>query len=892
MDEKTKNKISSPKNEATSFGKNKSNRRYKNAIITIVAVVGGTAVATATTLISINRFSTHKIHYSYVGIDEQWEKKHPFNVDQLPASIKHYDSLSLKAPNIDGYSFKEWKFTYKVTDSDGAEEDREIVPNKIDTNDEGDKYQFKWFDTGNKYPDIYVSAIYEINIYQVSLSLNEGTLTNLDDKDSYDGKTYDVKNGIATTSYTCLDEPFKFPSVARTGYDFASDGWFDEVRNQYYEGCDTSLVRDFNLVANWAIHPYNISYSFTGEGVDEFSNGIINNNPRYSNYEEEVVLTTPYLKGYDFAGWFDKDDKQVTKIDVHTFPANEQLDLEARFTPIEYSITYSDASNSNHSHLPTTYKRCSPNINIPAINPTGYNFRGWLSSNVSEFEYVDTIEHGSTGDIVFTADVELITYYITYNYDGLFEGTEITNNNPVAYDYETDVTLSNLTVPGYTFNGFFDNNGYKVTSFNKHTTTGNKTLTARFTPIEYSIDYSFRVNGTGAMQNATVKYYVYTTKFTLPEVVSTTRRFVGWQERTTKVVLLPGYQFGGGEMTNYKLDAVWAYYGEGTAEDPYQIYDAGQLAGITELDKYYILMNDITIASNSESVWTPVGTKAAPFMGNFNGNNKTINMVIAADSANNSDYVNYFGLFGYLGVTANVHDFNIAGSVGSSTDRLATNLFGFVAANNAGTVSNITCNVPTYLSTHSTGDVFVGGFVGKNASGIITNCVYGNAKIDMNATTAEKLYLGGVLGFGSGGEISDCSSSANLLGSARLCSYVGGLLGDRDLELSTRISLSSIPTSTYPIAGTSLSDVVDRDAEGSSVGMSCYDDKNVVGRAIKLGEHLGPSSTGLVAGRYYYIFGTNTDDSLFMAWIKYLGDNQWERDGEDKLVYINEINYN
>ena len=834
----------------------------------LIPIVVGVPLIAGTTYVALNLTSEHKITYECTGVDSEWLKDHPFSTDNIPNTLRHSNSIKLNAPAIAGYTFKEWTIKYS---------------NKSETVEDGKTYKFRFFDSGLKYKDVTIIANYKVNQYSISLDVGNGHFIGLDEKDSYDGHTYSISNGIGTTSYTCLDEPFKFPKAERTGYDFASSGYIDKTRNQYYEGCDTSLLRDFELEASWSLHQYPITYSFSGEGVEEFASGVINNNPGSSNYEEEVLLNDPYLKGYTFVGWYQNDSK-VTKINKNTFPNSGQIDLVGKFEPVVYNITYVDNSNSNHSHLPTSYKRCSPDVPIPAIEPIGYTFNGWISSNVTIFTYKDKVPHNSTGDIVFTADVKLITYHIIYNYEGLHEGAICTNNNVVTYDYETDVVLEDLSVNGYIFNGFFDESGNKISKINKHTAVGDRTFTARFTPIEYTITRKYRINAIGALQIEKTNYYVYTDEFTLPDVSSDVRKFVGWEEISSHAMFFPGAKFGGGATGDYNLEAVWSFIGEGTDTDPYQIFDAEQLMNIKEMNKSYILKNDITIASNYEEIWEPVGTSKNAFNGKFDGNGKTVTVIVDANSYNNYNFTNYFGIFGYLGTNAYIHNFKVNGSVGSSTSRLTTQLFGVVAASNSGTIENITCTVPMYLSSNNGSQITVGGIAGNNISGYINNCNYGVTKIDVSTDMTPTLLLGGIVGYGSGGAITNCTASVNLIGKAKTYSYVGGIIGDRDLYNATRISFNEDPSINNPVAGSTSSSVIN---SYGSIGMSEYDNKNVVGKPVAKGSTMTSSSANLIVNSYYYVVTTSADGEwMVMCWIKYLGNNSWDiANSKNQIIY-------
>ena len=984
MDENKEKPKKKTKNPKTHLGTLSKIHAWQIALIAVgaTAMVGGVTAG----VVAGVRFAKHDITYICEGVDERWIEQHPFDTSSLPKTYQKRKSVELISPKIDGYQFQGWYL-------EGTE--RKLIEND------------KLVTTKLSKP-VTLIAKYEIITYNVTLNLNNGQLSGLVD-DVYDNHTYTFEADTAKTTYVCLDEPFRYPSATRLGYDFSNSGWKNDSSNMYYEGCITSSLADITLSADWSLHPYNVAYAFTGEGVSEFESEIINNNTHISDFEKEVVLTEPYLKGYTFDGWYDTNGNQLSKIPVNTFPSsNDLINLTGRFTPIVYTISYSDESDSDHSLLPTTYKRCSSDVNIPNINPFGYNFKGWLSSNSTSLEYVNTIPHNSTGNITFTADVQLLTYhisfvlsgvksdfvdtfnlkdtvvtytvrkdsfnlpnanvpgytflgffneydeevnpliqkgsmigdkvytakfeptpytltfvntrkntetyrtytiedsfniadvastgytfdgwfdgndikrtgiavgdavslqnctlttkwtlntyYITYSYNGLSDGAYVNNPNPTTYNYEINVNLEEPTVNGYRFLGWTApgiSTPVQDYSIIRNTTTGNLSLTANFEKIQYSIKYSYRNNGTGSLVNNTEYYYVDTPSFTLPMIASDTRQFMGWKEKTTNVLYAPSATFGGGQTQDFVFEAVWGYKGEGTLADPYQIYDADQLEQIIDFSKAYILMNDITIASDVSDVWQPVGNYIAPFNGDFDGDSHTISLVISANSKNNPNFATYFGIFGYCGSASNIHDVNISGSVGASDNRFLTNTFGIVAARTSGVIENCVSSVRSYLTSNNEDVTIVGGIAGVSSPARIINCgCTGAAYLNIDAPNVSTVYVGGIAGSVSGGELASCYNRSNIISNAYYNSYAGGLVGNNDYSSCTHISWTNNPLTENPFTGSVTSTTV---SSSGNAGMAQYSSTYCIIGSPAYAAASSNTET-FVAGVYYYIVMIN-----------------------------------
>ncbi len=148
-------------------------------------------------------------------------------------------------------------------------------------------------------------------------------------------------------------------------------------------------------------------------------------------------------------------------------------------------------------------------------------------------------------DIVINAIYELIGYHIDYkleceDYDG---GSSVKNKNATSYTAEEVVTLKDLELPGYRFEGWFDESGQKVEVIDP-TVPGfvfkNITLTAKWEYANYSIDY-VDIDG---FDSASYKktYTKDSPTFDLPTLSKNGYIFKGWrngdeQDVLTKIVV-------------------------------------------------------------------------------------------------------------------------------------------------------------------------------------------------------------------------------------------------------------------------------------------------------------------------------------------------------------------
>lgn len=228
---------------------------------------------------------------------------------------------------------------------------------------------------------------------------------------------------------------------------------------------------------------------------------------------------------------------------------------------------------------------------------------------------------------------------------------------------------------------------------------------------------------------------------------------------------------------------VYAYSG-GTGEpnNPYQIATVSDWNDLmhtpADWNACFVMTADVDLKNIT---LTPIGTSwETAFAGVFDGNNHIIRNVII-----NNPTVSYIGLFGYIRSGGQVHKLGVEDVNIKGHDYVG----GLVGYNNGGSISN--CYSTGTISSDS---AFVGGLAGRSVGdGNISGCyaagaITGNEGVgglighnDMNsiiACYAEGMvngsnYVGGLVGNNYYGYISDCYSRSAVNGSQ----YVGGLVG-------------------------------------------------------------------------------------------------------------------
>ena len=157
-------------------------------------------------------------------------------------------------------------------------------------------------------------------------------------------------------------------------------------------------------------------------------------------------------------------------------------------------------------------------VDMQTTSKRGYIFDGWtLSGKIVDFPY--TIE----SDTIFNAKWIPIQYQIQYELYGGTNDVENTNN----YTVEQIVTLKSPTREHYRFGGWFENKSFEGVPLTeiKQGTIDNITLYAKWTPVQYKIEYALN-NGINNKNN--VFTYNVEQEILLEQPTKYGYDFMGW----------------------------------------------------------------------------------------------------------------------------------------------------------------------------------------------------------------------------------------------------------------------------------------------------------------------------------------------------------------------------
>ena len=331
-------------------------------------------------------------------------------------------------------------------------------------------------------------------------------------------------------------------------------------------------------------------------------------------------------------------------------------------------------------------------------------------------------------------------YTISFNSYGFgnYPSITISESGKTIYEPKTPERI------GYTFDGWY--NGDKKWNFETDTVSSNVTLTARWTPIEYTITYNV---DEGVLPDTAPITYTIEDSFTLPTPTKDGFAFYGWYDGTNWEYHPDGYatryeeNIPAGTYGNITLYARWDMY---TLDGSLIVHNKERLEMLkTNLSTDAILTCDIDLDSEN---FTPIGTTENPYNGNFNGNGHTIKNFNLIENGKG------FGLFGaiYLAEIKNL------------------------------TVKNFTIDIRASYIDETT---YLGGLVGESLLSTIENChTEGSISFAEKLGDSSNVYdfgVGGLAGFTSNTLIKYCSSTPDIsspnIGTDWIHTSVGGLVG-------------------------------------------------------------------------------------------------------------------
>ena len=272
----------------------------------------------------------------------------------------------------------------------------------------------------------------------------------------------------------------------RAGYTFG--GWYSDSNLTMGYSFTTAVTNNMTLYAKWTAR---YTVDFDSNGGSAVADQTVNEGIK------AVAPDAPTKIGYVFSGWY-SDSTLTIVYDFTTAVVTSNITLYAKWT-VEKKNSYTVKFESNEG---TAVADQTVNEGAVAAAPdaptrTGHTFDGWYSDSslTSHYGFTATV----TSNITLYAKWTINSYTVSFESNG---GSVVTSQS-VNYDGLATVP-STPTQEGYTFSGWYSDNGlnndYSFTTKVK----ADMTLYAKWTINSYTV--SFNSNGGSVVASQSVNY--------------------------------------------------------------------------------------------------------------------------------------------------------------------------------------------------------------------------------------------------------------------------------------------------------------------------------------------------------------------------------------------------
>lgn len=312
--------------------------------------------------------------------------------------------------------------------------------------------------------------------------------------------TYNVNGGGTVTPAS---------STATKTISYTYDGWATSAGGtKVYDDEDTiTPAGDMTLFAHW----------------------------NQSSSTSTIILPTPSRSGYDFLGWY-LEEGCINKAGNGGagYIPDQSRTLYANWALKTYTVTY-DANGGTGAPASQTKTYGTP-LTLSSTTPSKANTSGsWTVNFAAGTHGTGTGVSGNTKSATTTTTYSFTDWTssadsVHYNAGGTYSYEAATT---MSANYSSSTTCAAISLPtptgaaGYSFAGWYDGSTRVGGAGDSYTpTVNNKTLTAHWNTVNYTIEYTLN-GGTVSADNPT-SYNVESAAITLRNPTRTGYTFKGW----------------------------------------------------------------------------------------------------------------------------------------------------------------------------------------------------------------------------------------------------------------------------------------------------------------------------------------------------------------------------
>jgi len=277
------------------------------------------------------------------------------------------------------------------------------------------------------------------------------------------------------------------PDSVKTGYIF--NGWYtDPDKTASSKVSSLSNVKS-NTTLYADLKP--ITYTVTYDGNGATGGGTGNSSHTY-DIDNTLAANGYTREDYTFDGWNTNPYGSGTNYNAGervnlTTTAGATVTLYAKWKTTLYTVTfYPDGGSPPPNPLSKEWKEGSKIERPDTMNKTGYTFDDWYTDSAKNTKAVFPIYVYSDVNLYakWNPDIHTVTYYP----DG---GTPVPSPNPRTVNYDATIPKPNdPSKTGYTFTGWFKDNGSIKWNFDTDVVKGDTALYAKWEITKYTVTFN------------------------------------------------------------------------------------------------------------------------------------------------------------------------------------------------------------------------------------------------------------------------------------------------------------------------------------------------------------------------------------------------------------------
>jgi uncharacterized repeat protein (TIGR02543 family) len=307
-------------------------------------------------------------------------------------------------------------------------------------------------------------------------------------------------------------------ATANTGYEFT--GWSGACSGT--GSCNVTMTSDKAVTANFKLLQYTLTTGPSPSGA-----GAVTPATGKFDYGTQLNVTATANTGYQFTGW--SGSAGCTGTGPCSVTITSDQSVTANFKLVQYTLTTGTSPSVAGTITPASGGKYDHNsrVTVTAGANPGYQFTGWTGACNGTGPCTVTM----IADQSVTANFTLLQYTLTTGANPNAAGT-VTPASGNKYNYGTTVTVATTTNPGYQFTGWSGSGGCTGTSPCSVQMTSDKSATANFTPLQYTLTTAVSPSGAGTIAPATGKYN-HGTQVSVTATAATGYQFTGWSDACT-----------------------------------------------------------------------------------------------------------------------------------------------------------------------------------------------------------------------------------------------------------------------------------------------------------------------------------------------------------------------